>query len=445
MRPQFLSVGWDLKHPEVRPAGFFDGPSFASVDALFIDPKTTNDRWIRDVAPERDGVRRTYAERDQGFGQTLSRWMAKRRTESADLLYKGGGILVSRLRPRGEPLEVVSTDGPSERIDRYSFLPAVSLVDRSHQLTFPANGRFLPRRGDDVVLAGSGHPFEEYLAEFEGKILYEAVYQDLLSTPIERFATVLARNKVGDTVALELPFEEGRLVLVPPVEGVSPTREAEVLVRAATAAVFRPAFFPEPDWLPAYPLAGEEALRDELRSLVGRQETLAAKMKELSSRLDGLTKYQRVLYTQGRFSLLPATAESLRALGFDLEESSYDLLLRSGDGDAIALVAASQEATIDVPAYRRLLGWVDEARTEGTGPGKGILIVNASRELDPKRRPTQFAPEVLRGCKSQGFCLLTTYELYKLVRRALEEKEAAGLSALRRAILECEGEFRGAA
>jgi hypothetical protein len=178
---------------------------------------------------------------------------------------------------------------------------------------------------------------------------------------------------------------------------------------------------------------------------VGRRETLDAKIKELSSRLDGLTKYQRVLYTQGRFSLLPAAAESLRALGFDLEESSYDLLLRSGDGDAIALVAASQEATIDVPAYRRLLGWVDEARTEGTGPGKGILIVNASRELDPKRRPTQFAPEVLRGCKSQGFCLLTTYELYKLVRRALEEKEAAGLSALRRAILECEGEFRGAA
>lgn len=444
MGTRFLSIDWRLSHPEVREEAFFEGPSFSSVDALFIDPKRISDHWVYDVPLERDGMRRTYTDSDRGFGRTLSRLMTKRRVEATDLLYKAGGIIVCCLRPRGESLEVTAQGAPGERIDRYSWLPPVSLVDRHHQLNFPANSRFLPRRGEDVVLQGTGDPFEEYLREFDGRIVYQAVYQDLLETPIDRFATVLARNKIGDIVALAIPFDEGRLVLFPPLEGVSPTREAATLVKAVSAAVLRPAFSPEPDWLPAYPLPGEDALRDELVSLIDRREKLDRKVKEISSRLEEATKYKRILYTKGRFALLPAVADSFHALGFQLEESNYDLLLRCDEGDAIGVVAASEHAAIGLEPYRCLLDWVDRARTEGEGPNKGILVVSGSRELDPKRRPTQFTPELLRGCKSQGFCLLTTYELYKLVRQALEEREKKALAALRRALLECEGEFRGA-
>jgi hypothetical protein len=98
---------------------------------------------------------------------------------------------------------------------------------------------------------------------------------------------------------------------------------------------------------------------------------------------------------------------------------------------------------VGIDAYRRLLRRVDRARTEASGPEKGILVVSGSRERDPKHRPTQFSTEVLRGCKSQGFCLITTYMLFKLVRRALEEKDADALATMRRQLLECEGEFRG--
>jgi hypothetical protein len=310
-------------------------------------------------------------------------------------------------------------------------------------LTFPANARFLPRRGEDVVFAESGDPFEDYLHEFEGKISYRAVYQDLLESPIDRFARVLARNRVGDIIALSIPFDEGRLVLLPPIEGVSPAREGAALVRAVSQYALRPAFFSPPDWLPAYPLPGEEALRDELSSLVDRRDKLIRKVDEVSSQMEEVTRYKRVLYTKGRFTLIPAVADSFRALGFEIEESDYDLLLRCNEGDAIGAVAATERATVDLPPYRRLLDWVDRARTSGEGPHKGILIVSGSRELDPKRRPTQFSPEVLRGCTSQGFCLLTTYELYKLVVRALQERDKTNLARLRRALLECDGEFRG--
>ena len=443
MITRILSLDWQLSHPRVHLDDFFTAPALSGFDAVCVDPRAISDRWTYDVPPERDGVRRTYLDRDRGFGRVLAHLFAKRRGEAGDLLYKAGGIIVCRLRPRGEPLEIIGSDGLLERLDRYSFLPSLSLVDRQHQFNFPTNARFLPRRGDDVIVAAIDDPFADYLRKFPGHVVYHAVYQDILDTPIERFATVLAHNRVGDIVALSLPFDEGRLVLLPPVEGVSPAREADALVQAVEDAVTRPPFLAVPDWLSGYSLPGEDALADELKHLIDRRDRLAAKVDEVQARLEKVVKYKRLLYAKGRFGLLPAVAEAFRALGFTVEDSGYDLLLRSDVGDAIGAVAATDGTAVDLPAYRRLLDWVDRARTAGTGPDKGILVVNAAIGIDPKRRKTQFTEAVLRGCKSQRFCLITTYSLYKLVLVALADKDDKSRAALRRKILECEGEFRG--
>ena len=81
-----------------------------------------------------DGVRRIDAQRDRGLSKTMTAWMSKRRTEAEDLLKQSGGILICRLRSRGEPLEISAGDAPAEHLDRYSWLPSVSLIDRHHQL-----------------------------------------------------------------------------------------------------------------------------------------------------------------------------------------------------------------------------------------------------------------------------------------------------------------------
>jgi len=368
--------------------------------------------------------------------------MARRRSESEDLLKRGGGVLVCRLRPRGEPL-LIAGDTPEERLDRYGWLPSVALVDRHHQLTFPTNGRFVPRRGEDVVVEESDSPFASYMSQFAGNVSYSAVYQDLLSTPIALFATVLARNRVGDIIALEIPFDEGRLVLLPPIEGVSPAREAEALLEATETAAARPGFFATPDWLPGYLVPGEEELINEIAGLEERHATLAAKIEEVQGKLEEKSRFNRILYTRGRFSYSPAVAESMRTLGFDVEEEGDALRLRSDEGDAVVVATAAEGDAVGLPPYRRLLASVDRVVTDGEGHHKGILVVSGSRELDPKRRPTQFSPEVLRGCQSQSFCLISSYALFKLVQSALSDRKT-DLSATRRALLECDGEFRTA-
>ena len=439
---RLLSVDWRLDHPSIEREEFFGRSSLAGSDAVLLDPLGISDRWTSDVAPGGDGTRRTDPRRDRGFGRTLSAWMGRRRAEAEDLLLKRGGLLVCRLRTRGEPLEISSGEDPPERIDRLSWLPSVSLVDRQHQFSFPSNGRFVPRHGADVVFEGSGSPFEGYLRRFEGRLVYDAVYQDLLSTPIDRFATVLARNRVGDVVALEIPFDEGRLILVPPLTGVAPSQEAVALLEAVERAAERPAFASEPDWLPAYPVPGEEGLVDELAGLRERHATLSAKIEEVSDRLGEKTRIKRLLYTRGRFALLPAAVDAFRALGFDVEQHDRTLELRSNEGDALVVVEATAAEAVGLPPYRRLLNAVDRSVTEGEGPQNGILVVSGSRELDPKRRPTQFAPEVLRGCQAQRFCLITTYQLFKLVQRVLDAPRDADHADLRRLLLECDGELR---
>lgn len=444
MSERFLAVDWHLDHADIDREGFFDRSSFSAFDAVFVDPLGLPRHWTDGTAPGPDGARRTDPDKDRGFGRTMAGWMSKRREEADDLLRRRGGLLVSRLHPRGEALEIAAPGAPPERIDRYSWLPHVTLVDRQHQLAFPSNGRFVARRGQDVSIESSGSPFEEYLRAFEGHIVYSAVYQDLLSTPLERFATVLARNRVGDAVALEIPVDEGRLVLLPAVEGVSPSREADVLAEIARSAVSQALSVAEPDWLPAYVLPGEEALADESVSLAERRDALQAKVEEVRAKLAEKTRFKRMLYGKGRLLFDRSIADALGELGFEAETRGAMLHVSSEEGNALVAMEASDDARIGLAAYRQLHREMDRSITEGEDPVKGILIVSGSRALDPKRRPTQFSAEVLRGCEAHGYCLVSSYQLYKLLLRSVAEKNKKTLAALRRLLLETDGELREA-
>ena len=443
MENHSLSIDWRLDHPAIQRDGFFGRFSFSAYDVVLIDPLEISARWIHEVAIAPDGVRRIDAQSDRGFSKTLTAWMTKRRTETEDLLKGAGGIVICRLRTRGEPLEIGSGSTPAEHLDRYSWLPSISLIDRHHQLVFPSNGRFVPRRGRDIVIQESISPFSEYIEQFQDFFVYDAVYQDLLSTPIDRFAHVLARNKVGDVLALEIPFDEGRLILVPPTEGVSPSHEASVLREITSRMIDQPAFSATPDWLPGYPLPGEDELMDELTRLGERQTAITEKLAELRTNWEEKTCHKRMLYTRGRFSFLPAVADGFRELGFDVEIDNGLLMLRSHEGDALVVAAAAEGTRVELPAYRQLLDSVDQAVTDGDGRMKGILVVSGSRELDPKRRATQFSEGVLRGCTDQGYCILSSYHLFKLVQDALKTKRKDH-AAIRRQLIECDGEFRGA-
>ncbi len=70
-----------------------------------------------------------------------------------------------------------------------------------------------------------------------------------------------------------------------------------------------------------------------------------------------------------------------------------------------------------------------------SGPGLG----NAFRLTDPAERPSAFTEAAVRGCDKQGYCRITTYQLFILVTNILNDKET--MHSIKQKILSCEGGF----
>jgi hypothetical protein len=180
-----------------------------------------------------------------------------------------------------------------------------------------------------------------------------------------------------------------------------------------------------------------------LAGLVERRDTLVAKVEEVSKRLEEKTRVKCLLYAQGRWSFGGAVAGAFAELGFHVETVGDLLSLQSDEGNALVAGEASEEPKVGTSAYGRLHRELERVIADGEDPVKGILVVSGSRELDPKRRPTQFAAEALRGCRAHGYCLLTSYQLYRLIQASLGDRTKKAMAAVRRSLLETDGEFRG--
>ena len=97
---------------------------------------------------------------------------------------------------------------------------------------------------------------------------------------------------------------------------------------------------------------------------------------------------------------------------------------------------------IGVGKYRQLRDYVDDDHTETGDLKKGILVGNGFMASQPAERGDQFSVGAIRGAGQQGFCLLSTTELFKLVQRALETPSDDIKSELRAQLLGHVGVFK---
>ena len=103
-------------------------------------------------------------------------------------------------------------------------------------------------------------------------------------------------------------------------------------------------------------------------------------------------------------------------------DEEYDVILRSEEGQAICEVEGVDNGAVDVDKYRQLLDYVEDAASRGQ-EYRGILVGNAYRLSPPETRPSQFTDHAREGCNRQGYCMLPTTELYKVVCAVLEDPD----------------------
>lgn len=414
-----LAVGWEVEGRGVARGEFSSAESLASYDAVLIDPEPLPSLWEPHALLEPDGVWRLHPRRDFGLGRALDNLFSARRRELEDLLLHGGGMLVVRVRPPGEGVEIPGN--PPHHLDRYAFLPRASLVSGSHHLGLPGGLRLVPRRGRDLSVAAPAHPMAPYLQALAPGG-YEAVLVPTLGAPLASFGRVLATNRVGDTVAWDLPVGTGRILFLPSFPGTSAAETGEHLLPALASLLAQPLPEDLPDWASGYPLPGEEALPGRETALARKREALEREEEELRAERWGYDLLRGLLSPRGRAGLAAAAGAALSRLGFSVspaEEDGGTLLARGPEGELLVRVALSPFGPVGPEEHRALLLALDERRSEKGEDTRGLLLVVAEPRLDPRRRGPQWTEAVERGCRDHGLRLAAAYDLFKAVRHVL--------------------------
>ncbi len=427
-----LALGWEVAGPGVVGGEFPSAESFASFDVVLVDPEPLPDLWRPHALLEPDGVWRLHPGRDYGLSRAIERLFSARRGELEDLLLRGGGVLGVRVRDPGEGVEIPGN--PPRRYDRYTFLPRASLLAGPHHLALPGGLRFVPRRGRDLLLPEPAHPLTPYLEGIGG---YEAAIVSALGAPLGGFGTVLARNRVGDAVALDLRVGPGRVLFLPAGPGDAPSG---ALLSGLALLLAEPLPPDLPDWIGNYPLPGEEALAGRERELAEEESRLRAEREELRRERERFDRVRALLAPRGLAGFLAGVGAALEALGFAVASGEAPATLRAAapEGELLVRAALSPFGPVGPGEHRALLLELDRLRTSGEDV-RGMLVCLAEPRLDPRRRGAQWTEAVRRGSADHRLVLLSAYDLFKAVAHVLG---GGSPGPVRKALLSAEGEWR---
>lgn len=433
-----LVVNWDLTAQGFVGDEFASAESFASFDAVVLDPGPLPELWLPWAELTPDGTHVVRPGRDFGLARALRNLFLARQKELEDLLFRGGGILVVRVRPAGE--ELLLQGDPPRRLDRYAFLPRASLVRGPHHLSLPQGLRFLPRRGRDVQITAPLHPLAPFLQRyaFHG---YEAVLTTALGAPLSAFGEVLAQNRVGDPLALDLPVGLGHILFVPAFPEAEGAEAGGLLRQALAALLSRPLPEVAPDWLPNYRLPGEDELQKAQEELTKEKERLARREEELAQVQREFDFLRALLFPRGREGLSQAAGAAFAKLGFSVEPGSspVHLLLKGPEGEFLVRVALAPFGPVGPEEHRALLLELDRLRNEERREVRGLLLCLAEPELDPRRRGPQWTEAVERASRDHRFVLVAAYDLFRAAAQALA---GADPNQIRRELFETEGPWR---
>lgn len=453
MKFKVLAVDSRIVGGNVTNASFYNASSFSDYDVVVIDPISISDAW-KNVKSRDDGSLLVYSNSDQGFSKALVEIVKQRAEETRLLLEKTEGIVVCFLRQKGPILNYKSssfTDEHASSIHRYSWLPRkeYSYWEGARKIQrkcwFPGYSFDpIPRIGQVLGEIDKTQPFSQYFMSLKEEIHFEAVIND---TELLRVAKPIAKNKVGEVIALELSFGQGKFVfLPPPSKSIDEEKASGVLIDCIRKSLHWTQPLIKPDWINKYELPGEAEVEQQVEKVQKNIANLEKKKQSRQERRDKLEMLKGMLYEQGKYGLEPPVREAFRILGFNVlepeeYEEDYDLYIREPTLTIIGEIEGSNKQ-VDVQKYRQLLDYVSTKVEEGENI-KGILIGNGFINVDPDKRTEQFTEKAILGCRRQKFCRITTYELFKAVRAILSESHNKGLKkSVKQKVLKCDDEFK---
>ena len=441
MRIKILSVDKFLKHDLINRSSFESSPSFSDFDAIIIDPGPLSFSLLRSPSTHlNDGSYFTDCNRDGGYGKNLIARFEKRKNEIEKLLEISQGILICYLRKKRESL-ILKTKRGFKYLDCYSWLPDYSGEDMT--ISISSSVHIKEQEGTEISFIKQLHPFSKYFYAFKDKIRFESILE--IREPLSEYTKIIAENKVQENISCEININGGKIILIPPLMLDNPEIEAGVLLSCIGEIMEFGYESPLPSWVKEYSLPNETEDVEIIVQLDEEIKRLNLEKQKYEDKQKYISKFKGLLYEKGKRALEPLVRDAFRLIGFKVFEpeeytEEYDLYIKENEITIIGEIEGKDNSPLDVDKYRQLLDYIEQESTKGVSC-KGILIGNAFKDIDPAERKNQFSSHAIKGCERQKFCMITTHQLFDIVKKSFSGITNTEMEKIKKNIISCEKEF----
>ena len=239
---------------------------------------------------------------------------------------------------------------------------------------------------------------------------YRAV---ILDPPGQPQLVITGTNKVVGTV---VPVGPGYIICLPGLRDLNGQTSEELLtslVSLVEALKAKPGDFELPDWATKFQPGREQIATRSITDLEQRRDQIVEQLAIEKAGLADLEQY-KMLFTGTGKPLELVVRRALERLGFAVQEGAEGrdvLIAEYGDRVAVVEVKGTTKSASEAHAAQ-LEKWVSEYySTHGRQP-KGILVVNAYRDLElPRRTEAAFPSQMLGYSTRREHCLMTGLQL----------------------------------
>lgn len=415
---RILSLGFPLPGVRVDNYSFASAPAFFDYDALVVDPSSLA-RLIEGIA---DGSLepKTFADRPVRLStrgpheSSLADVLRIRRDETTRLLDNGGVVVVFAYPPEDHLVD-------GDALDDYYWLDAAP--------------KCIAGSGTQLHVVDFQHPLAPFVVAQSTNIAYRA-HIDERSLP--HGAAVFARSYGGAALAVEMPRENGRVVVIPALRAV-PAGDARYAMSESLQAGIRRmlgvmAEGREPYWVPKTTLAGLDEHGAALANARARLEAAERDLRDAEGKYEELARFRRLLWQQGAVGLEDVVLDALRMIGFQVYGNDPSALELRLEGTSVLLEIDAADGPVGMAAHYRLRQRIERAIERRGAAPHGLLLINGHRLLPPHERPTQASDALRTAAETMRYGIGTTAGLFDAIAAYVAGDEAS-VNAYRETLL----------
>lgn len=427
---RLLCLGFDPSCDNVTCADFGSSLSCLDYDAVVWAPETTFNEYPS--AGQYQGRPRLTEAASVALKDTIVR----RGVEFKEMLKLGRPVVVVLCEP-----EVVYVDTGNRKYSGTGRNQSTTVVVTEVNLLDAAPERLSLEAGTGTNMAyrDGGSDLAGFWRKIKDSAYYRAYFREapgqpfLFVTGTDRAVATLVRYATGGSLLLcpAMSFLSDLKELSEELEFCEEAAERRILRREYKTQLDQASRFIEavvevlvalrrelgdfslPGWASAVLVSGEQAQRELLTEKQRTLEDAQRAVSEQDKRIASLER-RKLLFTGTGRALELVVREALEALGFKVEEPAAgrdDWIARAAEGTAVVEVKGVAGSSAERHAAQ-LEKWVSGYYAVDEEPAKGVLIVNAFRDLPLADRAGEAFPEqMIPYSTARGHCLMTSSQL----------------------------------